>query len=144
MYPLPILALGVIASGYGYATVEMNARAADAPAPGIQAYPARSGSDDLAVYDMPGMAPFDITSPYCETAPTLAATLKHDFEEVPVDTSTQGDGLTMVLFASEVMGTWTLVHQGDDGMSCIVSSGTGWTASAQPEDVLAAVPVAGS
>lgn len=142
MNPLPILALGIIASGYTYATRQLDALFAEGPAPAVAQISAQivpgAGTDFSAtVFHMPGAAIFDAFSPYCDVHAVVEETLSHDFAEKAVDTSLQANGLTMVLYASDLMGTWTLVHKGDDGVSCIVSSGSGWTADASPEDVLA-------
>lgn len=137
MNPIPFLALGLIASGYVAVSSQIDARVAAAPAQ-IVAYPALAGTDDLSIYDMPGVTPDEAYDrPLCQDSATMVAALDHDFAETLVDTSLQADGLVMELYASTVMGTWTLVHKGDDGISCIVSSGIGWTETATPDQVFA-------
>lgn len=145
MNPIPFLALGLIASGYATLTSGIDSRveAAVPPAAQIVAYPAYAGTDDVSIYDMPGMTPSDAYDrPLCQDSAAMVASLDHDFAETLMDTSIQGDGLRIELYASTLMGTWTLVHKGDDGISCIVSSGTGWTDAASPEQVLAKADLA--
>jgi len=137
MNPIPFLALGLIASGYAAFSSDITARVAAEPAQ-IVAYPAYVGTDNLSIYDMPGATPdaaYD--RPLCQDSATMVASLNHDFAETLVDTSLQADGLVMELYASTLMGTWTLVHKGDDGVSCVVTSGIGWTETATPDQVLA-------
>ncbi|WP_395542488.1 hypothetical protein [Neotabrizicola sp. sgz301269] len=136
MNPIPFLALGLIASGYAAFSSDITARVAAEPAQ-IVAYPAYAGTDQLSIYDMPGVTPDDaFDRPVCQDSATMVASLDHDFAETLVDTSLQADGLVMELYASTLMGTWTLVHKGDDGISCVVTSGIGWTDTATPDQVL--------
>lgn len=69
-----------------------------------------------------------LTETYCDLRATVDATLRHDFAEVPALAALTGTGMTMELWTSDLMGTWTLVHHGGDGISCIVTSGQDWTA----------------
>lgn len=68
-----------------------------------------------------------LTENYCDARNVVAVTLRHDFDETPRRMQVTAEGMTMELWASEVMGTWTVVHHGGDGISCIVTSGQGWT-----------------
>ena len=68
-----------------------------------------------------------LTETYCDARTVVAATLRHDFAETPRLVRMTGEGMMMELWASELMGTWTVVHHGGDGISCIVTSGQGWT-----------------
>lgn len=150
MNPIPFLALGMIASGYAAMVGSLDAdtsrsAALAEPAAEITAYPAFSGAgtDDLAIYGMDGLAASEAYDrPHCEAHATMVAGLDHDFAESLVETEVKADGLMMELYASDLMGTWTLVHKGNDGIACIVSSGTGWTASATPDMVFAKVDLA--
>ncbi|MFN3274767.1 MAG: hypothetical protein ACK41U_08850 [Paracoccus sp. (in: a-proteobacteria)] len=68
---------------------------------------------DLAVDDQP----------YCASDAEIAQTLRHDFAEAPVLTAGLGGA---ELWASDVMGTWTLVAPRADETSCIIASGIGF------------------
>lgn len=73
--------------------------------------------------------PLSLTETYCDARTVVAATLRHDFDETPRLRKVTAEGMTMELWASELMGTWTVVHHGGDGISCIVTSGQGWSAA---------------
>ncbi|MEO8241652.1 MAG: hypothetical protein ABI832_05025 [bacterium] len=136
MNSLPILALGLVVSGYSYATAQLNDHTIRTPETQIIAYSAQKTDDVLAD------AQDSLSAPRCDLADELAGTLEGDFQENVVNTSLQADGLVMDLYASPDQGTWTLVHRGTDGISCVVSSGTGWTTQSMPQDVLAKVDLA--
>ncbi len=62
--------------------------------------------------------------PYCASDAEIAATLKQDFAEHPVDmTGAQGTQL----WGSDQLGTWTLVAPRDGTTSCIIASGIGFS-----------------
>jgi hypothetical protein len=75
-------------------------------------------AQDLPVSDM---AVGD--QPYCAKDREIQQTLKHDFDEKPVDAS-QHAGTQ--LWGSQQMGTWTLVAPRPDDTSCIIASGIGY------------------
>ncbi len=141
MNPLPILALIGVAAVYVVATERTNeefaARAAPAPSP--YAAPANAG---LAVFSLVEKAAPALDSPRCEAQAQMATVLMRDYDEAPVETRVVGDGLQVQLWGSLGAGTWTLVHNGSDGVSCVVSSGTNWTASSTPDDVFNSAPLA--
>ncbi len=138
MNPIPFVALAAVASVYAVATENLNRYFADLPAPEIVSYAAAS-SGDLAVYDVLAHGAEPMDQPVCQSNEALAATLTHDFAETPVAQAVEGEGLVMQLWSSDLMGTWTMVHRGGDGVSCIVSSGTGWTTASSPADVFDSV-----
>ena len=70
--------------------------------------------------------------PWCSTDREVSATLTHDFGETLIDDSRVA-GADTQLWGSDVMGTWTLVLARPDATSCIVASGTGFTAAANPD-----------
>ena len=137
MNPVPFLGLALIASGYAAATDSLDRWFAAQPEPQIAAYSAVQDGPAPSVYDMlnHGAEPYD--RPHCAAHATLAASLTADFNEVQVASRTSGSGLVMQIFASEEMGTWTVVHAGADGVSCVVASGTGWMPGATPDMVYA-------
>lgn len=61
--------------------------------------------------------------PYCAGDDEIAHTLQHDFAEAPVLTAGLGG---TELWASDLMGTWTLVAPRADETSCIIASGVGF------------------
>lgn len=146
MNTLPFLALGIIASGYMVATERLDQHFDALPAPAITAYPASLSQDlsvrDLLASDLPELAVQPVDQPHCGEHGLLAQTLSEDFDESAVERRVAADGLMIELWASELMGTWTVLHRGDDGMSCIVSSGTGWNADTPPDQVFSSVALA--
>lgn len=115
-------------------SMAMPAVSATRPDQPVQAWPAMAGvpievllerAQTLPVSDM---AAGD--QPYCAADAEIHQTLKHDFAESPVagagqDTTAQD---TTELWASDQMGTWTLVAPRADGTSCIIASGIGYDA----------------
>jgi hypothetical protein len=77
-----------------------------------------------------------LTESYCDARETVARTLDHDFAEAPRLAALTEGGMTMELWASDLLGTWTVVHHGGDGISCIVTSGQDWAAGADPGSIL--------
>lgn len=137
MNALPFLGLAAIAATFGLASQRLEARFAEepraavfAPAPsaGVPEMMAYDAGPAPSVYDMETLAeddqPYD--QPHCQMHAAMAENLRHDFAEAPVETRVAAEGLVMELWGSEVMGTWTILHKGNDGVSCIVRSGTGW------------------
>lgn len=82
--------------------------------------------------DAPRLPDGDIslTETYCDPREVVASTLEHDFSEKPRLAALTESGLTMELWASDLLGTWTVVHHGGDGISCIVTSGQAWAVDA--------------
>lgn len=77
-----------------------------------------------------------LTETYCDARTVVAATLQHDFAETPRLVRMTGEGMMMELWASELMGTWTVLHHGADGISCIVTSGQDWSEGGNAGTVL--------
>ena len=101
-----------------------------------RAWSAIAGSDTASVIEMAATLPSgdlaEADTPYCDADPQIARTLAHDFGESLIDGSSF-DGNDAQLWASPVMGTWTLVLARSDAVSCIVASGTGFSDSANPD-----------
>ena len=76
---------------------------------------------------MPG-GDVSLTGTQCDLRVTVDTTLRHDFAEVPTLAALTGTGMTMELWTSDLLGTWTMVHHGRDGVSCIVTLGQDWAA----------------
>lgn len=68
-----------------------------------------------------------LTETWCDARAVVGETLRHDFAEEPRLAALTGAGLRMEVWASDLLGSWTLVHHGQDGISCIVTSGMDWT-----------------
>lgn len=126
MNPVPFLALAVVASGYAVAIEDIDLRYADDAKATLTAYAAVNDTPPLA-HDFLSHGSQALDDPHCAGRDMISETLAHDFAERAVETRIAGDGLDIELWASDLMGTWTVVHHGHDGISCIIASGTGWT-----------------
>ena len=69
-----------------------------------------------------------LTETFCAVRETVGATLRRDFAETPRLAAQTEGGMTVELWTSDRLGTWTLVHHGRDGMTCIVTTGMDWQA----------------
>lgn len=114
-------------AGSVMAAMAMPAVSATRPDQPVQAWSAMAGVDAATLLeqaqDLPtsDMAVGD--QPYCADDAEIHQTLKHDFNEAPVP----GDGHAATeLWASQQMGTWTLVAPRRDDTSCIIASGIGY------------------
>jgi hypothetical protein len=81
----------------------------------------------------------DLTATYCDLRATVNRKLKDDFSEDPALAALTATGMTMELWTSDLLGTWTVVHHGNDGISCIVTSGMDWANDGDPLALLEAV-----
>ncbi|MDB6178133.1 hypothetical protein PAF17_11560 [Paracoccus sp. Z330] len=68
--------------------------------------------------------------PYCAPNDEIDRTLRHDFNESPVENA--GHDIAR-LWGSDQMGTWTLVAERQDQTSCIIASGIGYDADRKAE-----------
>lgn len=136
--PLPLLALGAVAIGYAGA-VDRTDRAFDAaPDVFIASFPAVT---DLSVHEFVGRLPETVQDPLCDAKETITASLADDFAETLESTWLQEQTVSMELWASDLMGTWTLLRTGDDGLTCILSSGFGWSEGMTVESIVQNRPV---
>ena len=69
-----------------------------------------------------------LTETYCDLRGTVQSSLARDFAETPRLAALTGTGMTMELWTSDQSGSWTVVHHGTDGITCIVSTGMDWAA----------------
>ncbi|TAG22871.1 MAG: hypothetical protein EAZ40_07815 [Rhodobacterales bacterium] len=98
---------------------------------GAAPFPLAIGPENLGIsHDL------SLTETHCDARATVQATLGRDFAETPRLAALTGTGLTMELWTSDHTGSWTVVHHGGDGISCIVSTGMGWAAGLNPAVVL--------
>jgi hypothetical protein len=131
MNPMPAVAIALVATGLALAVQQQDAPTA-VPEP----------AQAIAEADHIGSHPGPVDTPHCEPAKVLTETLASDFAETPIVTRLAGDGLEVQLWASDLMGTWTIVHHGFDDISCVVASGFGWTGNTRPDDIFAQVSLA--
>lgn len=140
MNALPTLALALVALGYAGAIASTNA-AIDATeqsalrqnSANVAAFPATTG---LAVQDFAARNG-QIDAPLCDSHQVITQTLSHDFEESMREHWVQAADMKLELWASDMFGTWTVLHLGTDGMTCVVSSGTGWNGQQDVAQVIA-------
>lgn len=142
MNSIPFLALAFVASGYAYATAHLDLPTQKRVSSPLTAYAAVE-TDDFSVYEvMAAESQNGVAAPRCEDHAALSVDLSQEFGEIRVTERTAGEDLVMELWASDAFGTWTMVHKGTDGVSCVVSSGTGWTTSTTADQVFDMVPLA--
>lgn len=77
-----------------------------------------------------------LTESYCDMRATVQKALGRDFAETPRLAALTGTGMTMELWTSDTTGSWTVVHHGSDGISCIVTTGMDWAADRDAAAVL--------
>lgn len=68
-----------------------------------------------------------LTETRCDLRGVVDRSLRHDFAEEPRLAALTAAGMAMELWTSDSLGTWTLVHHGSDGVTCIVATGMDWT-----------------
>lgn len=89
-----------------------------------------------SVYDALGHEQVSPAQTYCDRHKVVTGGLAHDFAETLRAEKVSRDGLRIELWSSDLMGTWTALHHGEDGISCIVASGVGWNPAVSPEDLI--------
>lgn len=93
-----------------------------------------AGMDPRAVAELAQTLPLseDATGdqPWCDRHAEVAQTLTHDFGEEKVAAGAQG----LVLWGSDLMGTWTMVLERADATSCVIASGIGYSDAASPQE----------
>ncbi|MDQ2067821.1 hypothetical protein Q9295_15700 [Xinfangfangia sp. CPCC 101601] len=89
-----------------------------------------------SVYDALGHAQATPAQTYCDAHDEMVEGLKHDFAESLTTTTTNSEGLKIELWTSSLMGTWTALHHGSDGISCVVASGVDWSDAVDGQDLI--------
>lgn len=139
--PLPLLALAGVAAGYAGAIHHDPYEPAKTPLVAMQSYPAASPANfqNLSVTNLVRRTGDALAEnePNCQSSTNIVATLKHDFGENRRDSWVQAKTLKMELWASDEMGTWTLVQHDAGGIACVLSSGIGWRSDSNTNDILA-------
>lgn len=120
-------------------SMAMPAVSATRPDQPVQAWPAMAGVPVEVLLERAQTLPLSEMAagdqPYCAADAEIHQTLEHDFAEAPV----AGTGPAAIgqdateLWASDQMGTWTLVAPRVDGTSCIIASGIGYDAGRDVE-----------
>lgn len=105
-------------------TLALASNRADQP---VESWSAMAGVEVATLLDQVDDLPLSELAiddqPYCAADDEIAYTLSHDFAEIPVLTAGLGG---TELWASDLMGTWTLVAPRADDTSCIIASGIGF------------------
>ena len=109
------------------ALLAMPAASATRPDQPVQAWPAMAGVDTATLLEQAQDLPVSDMAvgdqPYCAADAEIHQTLQQDVNETLVP----GDGHAATeLWASDQMGTWTLVVPRRDDTSCIIASGIGY------------------
>ncbi|MDR7124518.1 hypothetical protein [Pseudotabrizicola sp. 4114] len=136
--PLPLLALGAVAVGYAGAIDRVDQSFDLTLAPTVAAYTA---TPDLSVHDFVGKLPESVQDPLCDTKEVITVSLTDDFAETLEGQWVQEQSVNVELWTSDLMGTWTLLQVKGDGLTCIVSSGFGWTEEMTAESIVQNRPI---
>ena len=136
--PLPLLALGAVAVGYAGAIDRADRTFDLMPDPSVAAYTA---APDLSVHEFVGKLPESVQDPLCDTKEMITASLADDFAEALESAWVQEQRVNMELWTSDLMGTWTLLQVEGDGLTCILSSGFGWTEEMNAESIVQNRPI---
>ena len=89
-----------------------------------------------SVYDALGHQQVSPAQTYCDRHEVVTDGLAHDFAETLQAAKVTRDGLRIELWTSDLMGTWTALHHGEDGISCIVASGVDWSPAVSPQELI--------
>lgn len=131
--PLPMLALSAVALGYSGAIDRAESSLQVSPVASVTGFAA---TPDLSVQDFVASLPETMQDPLCAARDVITADLSQDFAESLEASLVQDRGVSLEVWASDIMGTWTVLHVEHEGLTCIVSSGFGWTESTTAADVL--------
>jgi hypothetical protein len=133
--PFPLLALGLVAFGYTGAIDRLNSTSVlDQNAnPSISSFAA---APNLSVQDFVARLPSSVQDPLCDEKDVLTSSLANDFAEGFESVWEHPQQVSTELWASDLMGTWTLLQVQEDGLACIVASGFGWTDGMGAQDII--------
>lgn len=98
------------------------------PSEAVQRDTASPSLDNLAVLDLVTAYGDDqaYDEPYCDVRVTVTEKLTNDFEEQRVAAPQERDGVFVELWASDRLGTWTMLATRTDGISCVIETGRDW------------------
>ena len=136
--PLPFLALSAVALGYSGAMDRVEANFQADPAPAVTGFAAAS---NLSVQDFAASLPESLQDPLCDARDLITEDLSQDFAETLEASWAQDQDVTIEVWTSDLMGTWTVLHVENAGLACILSSGFGWTDGMTAQDVLRDQPL---
>ena len=71
------------------------------------------------------MPPAAVRMP-CHNATEIAKQLSSRYDEAPVAFGLQSNGNLLQVYASAAKGTWTLVSESPNGLTCVVAAGKSW------------------
>ena len=118
---LPFLALGAVAIGFASAMD----RAEKIPEPEqVQFF---SAASNPSIDDFVGRIPQTVQDPLCDAEQAIKSQISEDFAESRKGTLPKAGIVRTEVWASDLMGTWTLITINDDRLACITASGFGWT-----------------
>lgn len=84
--------------------------------------------DNLALLDLVTAYGDDqaFDEPYCDVRVTVTEKLANGFEETRVSAPQERDGIFVELWASDRLGTWTMLATRTDGIACVIETGRDW------------------
>lgn len=126
-----LAATALMAALAGPAAATITGRDANAASP--RGWSAVQGMDPSAVRDMARTLPVSrqaaVDQPWCAPDAEVEASLRHEFEEDRV----ASNGRDTALWGSAIMGTWTVVLERPDAVSCVIASGIGFSEGTSPD-----------
>ncbi|GGH55573.1 hypothetical protein GVY41_10445 [Frigidibacter albus] len=98
------------------------------PSEAVQRSAEAPSLDNLAVLDLVTAYGDDqaYDEPYCDVRVTVTEKLSNDFEENRVSAPQERDGVFVELWASDRLGTWTMLATRTDGIACVIETGRDW------------------
>jgi hypothetical protein len=134
--PLPLMALGVVAFGYAGSIDRVNRSFDSLPEPDITVF---APATNLSIHDYIGRLPETVQDPLCEPKSAMTASLGDDFAETHQISWQDSEPVSLELWASDLMGTWTVLSIHQNGLACVSASGFGWEAGMNVTDVMPTV-----
>ncbi|WP_126975196.1 hypothetical protein [Frigidibacter oleivorans] len=134
--------LAIALTGLAAATVLMT-DAAESFAPSFTASPRAPLSrpaaqhptlDNLAVMNLVTAhgASQAYDEPYCDVRVTVTTKLAADFEERRVAPPRLVEDMQVEVWASDRLGTWTMLATRPDGIACVIDTGRNWAGETDP------------
>ena len=132
---VPLMALGLVAVGYAGAINALD-HAPDPHPRAVAGIVAFQAGPNLSVHGFVGQLPNALQDPLCDVKQTVTSSLTDDFAETLESAWNQQHQMSMELWASDLMGTWTLLRVESDALACIVASGFGWADGMGMKDIV--------
>lgn len=129
-----IAAFAVLGLVVGAATLAMTAPAESfsyrlaQPSDAVRRSTEAPSLDNLEVLDLVTAYGDDqaYDEPYCDVRVTVTEKLANDFEEAHVGAPEERGGVFVELWASDRLGTWTMLATRADGIACVIETGRDW------------------